>query len=106
MRAGDAERIATFAAATRDRHVQLLAGDYLRRGGAWRARPHLARHVLQLYSRARAHAKLAAFHADCAKLEIDDYEVLHYETSLFLFLCSPLLSIFRLYYILVSHVLF
>lgn len=75
MRSGDADRIATFAAASRDRSTQLMAADYLRRRAPWRARPDLARHILHFYTRAKAHGKLAAFYAECAKMEIDDYEV-------------------------------
>ena len=75
MRSGDAERIATFALASRDRAAQSLAADYLRRRAAWRSRPDLARNVQLLYARARAHGKLAGFHAECAAMEIDDYEV-------------------------------
>ncbi|XP_061713378.1 intraflagellar transport protein 140 homolog isoform X1 [Cydia pomonella] len=73
MRSGDADRIATFAAATRDRAAQLMAADYLRRHAAWRARADLTRHVLHFYTRAKAHGKLAAFYAECAKMEVDEY---------------------------------
>ncbi|XP_034830489.1 intraflagellar transport protein 140 homolog isoform X1 [Maniola hyperantus] len=80
MRSGDADRIATFAAASRERATQLMAADYLRRRAAWRDRPDLARHVLHFYTRAKAYGKLAAFHAERAKMEIDDYE--NYEKAL------------------------
>nr|XP_026488352.1 intraflagellar transport protein 140 homolog [Vanessa tameamea] len=80
LRSGDAERIATFAAASRDRATQLMAADFLRRRAPWRSRPDLARHVLHFYTRAKAYGKLAAFYAECAKMEIDDYE--NYEKAL------------------------
>ncbi|KAG6442358.1 hypothetical protein O3G_MSEX002291 [Manduca sexta] len=80
MRSGDADRIAVFAAATRDRGAQLLAAEYLRRRGPWRTRPDLARHVRAFYTRAGAYDKLAAFHADCANHEIEEYE--NYEKAL------------------------
>ncbi|VVC87311.1 unnamed protein product [Leptidea sinapis] len=80
IRAGDAERIATFAAASRDRTAQLMAADYLRRRAPWRTRPDLTRHILHFYSRAKAFGKLASFYAECAKMEIDDYE--NYEKGL------------------------
>lgn len=75
MRSGDADRIATFAAAARDRTAQLMAADYLRRHADWRRRPDLTRHILHFYTRAKAHQKLAAFYADCAKMELDEYDV-------------------------------
>lgn len=75
MRSGDADRIATFAAATRDRAAQLMAADYLRRHADWRSRPDLTRHILHFYTRAKAYGKLAAFYAECAKVEVDEYEV-------------------------------
>ncbi|KAM3964585.1 intraflagellar transport protein rempA [Aphomia sociella] len=80
MRSGDADRIAVFAAATRDRAAQLMAADYLRRRADWRSRPDLARHILHFYTRARAYGKLAAFYADCAKMEVDEYD--NYEKAL------------------------
>ncbi|XP_063362109.1 intraflagellar transport protein 140 homolog isoform X2 [Cydia amplana] len=73
MRSGDADRIATFAAATRDRAAQLMAADYLRRHADWRARADLTRHILHFYTRAKAHGKLAAFYAECAKMEVDEF---------------------------------
>lgn len=76
MRSGDADRIATFAAATRDKNAQLMAADYLRRHAEWRTRPDLMRHILHFYTRAKAFGKLAAFYAECAKMEVDEYEVL------------------------------
>lgn len=75
MRSGDADRIATFAAATRDRAAQLMAADYLRRHSDWRTRPDLTRHILHFYTRAKAYNKLAAFYAECAKTEVDEYGV-------------------------------
>ena len=75
MRSGDADRIATFAAATRDRNAQLMAADYLRRHADWRTRPDLMRHILHFYTRAKAFGKLAAFYAECAKVEVDEYDV-------------------------------
>ncbi|XP_013169306.1 PREDICTED: intraflagellar transport protein 140 homolog [Papilio xuthus] len=80
LRSGDADRIATFAAASRDRVAQLMAADFLRRRAAWRARPDLTRHVLHFYTRAKAYAKLAAFYAECAQMEIEDYD--NYEKAL------------------------
>ncbi|XP_052759432.1 intraflagellar transport protein 140 homolog isoform X2 [Galleria mellonella] len=80
MRSGDVDRIAVFAAAARDRGAQLMAADYLRRRADWRARPDLARHILHFYTRARAYGKLAAFYADCAKMEVDEYD--NYEKAL------------------------
>ncbi|XP_068631697.1 intraflagellar transport protein 140 homolog [Battus philenor] len=74
LRSGDVERIATFGAASRDRVAQLMAADFLRRRSAWRSRPDLTRHILHFYTRAKAYAKLAAFYAECAQMEIDDYE--------------------------------
>ncbi|XP_063894907.1 intraflagellar transport protein 140 homolog [Helicoverpa armigera] len=74
MRSGDADRIATFAAATRDRNAQLMAADYLRRRADWRTRPDLMRHILHFYTRAKAYGKLAGFYAECAKVEVDEYE--------------------------------
>ncbi|XP_063618510.1 intraflagellar transport protein 140 homolog isoform X2 [Cydia splendana] len=73
MRSGDADRIATFAAATRDRAAQLMAADYLRRHADWRTRADLTRHILHFYTRAKAHGKLAAFYAECAKMEVDEF---------------------------------
>ncbi|XP_049868962.1 intraflagellar transport protein 140 homolog [Pectinophora gossypiella] len=73
MRSGDADRIATFAAATRDRAAQLMAADYLRRRADWRSRPDLTRHIMHFYTRAKAYNKLAAFYAECAKMEADEY---------------------------------
>ncbi|XP_041978131.1 intraflagellar transport protein 140 homolog [Aricia agestis] len=73
MRSSDVDRIATFAAASRDRAVQLMAADYLRTRAPWRSRPDLTRHILHFYTRAKAHNKMAAFYAECAKMEIDDY---------------------------------
>lgn len=78
MRSGDADRIATFAAATRDRNAQLMAADYLRRRADWRTRPDLMRHILHFYTRAKAYGKLAAFYAECAKMEVDEYDVRSY----------------------------
>lgn len=75
MRSGDADRIATFAAAARDKNAQLMAADYLRRHADWRTRPDLMRHILHFYTRAKAYGKLAAFYAECAKMEVDEYEV-------------------------------
>lgn len=75
MRSGDADRIATFAAATRDRNAQLMAAEYLRRRAEWKTRPDLMRHILHFYTRAKAYGKLAAFYAECAKVEVDEYEV-------------------------------
>ncbi|XP_062529327.1 intraflagellar transport protein 140 homolog [Bombyx mori] len=80
MRSGDADRIATFAAATRDRNAQLMAADYLRRHADWRTRPDLMRHILHFYTRAKAYSKLAAFYAECAKTEVDEYD--NYEKAL------------------------
>ncbi|CAH2980326.1 unnamed protein product [Chilo suppressalis] len=80
MRSGDADRIATFAAATRDRNAQLMAADYLRRHAEWRTRPDLTRHILHFYTRAKAYGKLAAFYAECAKVEVDEYD--NYEKAL------------------------
>ncbi|KAL0892992.1 hypothetical protein ABMA27_014659 [Loxostege sticticalis] len=80
MRSGDADRIATFAAATRDRAAQLMAADYLRRRADWRSRPDLTRHILHFYTRAKAYGKLAAFYAECAKVEVDEYD--NYEKAL------------------------
>ncbi|CAK1547149.1 unnamed protein product [Leptosia nina] len=80
IRSGDADRIATFAAASRDRTAQLMAADYLRRRAPWRSRPDLTRHILHFYTRAKAYGKLASFYAECAKLEIDEYE--NYEKGL------------------------
>ncbi|KAJ2946197.1 hypothetical protein O0L34_g5131 [Tuta absoluta] len=74
MRSGDADRIATFAAATRDRAAQLMAADYLRRRADWKSRPDLTRHILHFYTRAKAFNKLAAFYAECAKMEVDEYD--------------------------------
>ncbi|XP_038211923.1 intraflagellar transport protein 140 homolog [Zerene cesonia] len=74
IRSGDAERIATFAAASRDRTAQLMAADYLRRRAQWRTRPDLTRHILHFYTKAKAYGKLASFYAECAKMEIDEYE--------------------------------
>ncbi|CAG5059653.1 unnamed protein product [Parnassius apollo] len=80
LRSGDVERIATFGAASRDRVAQLMAADFLRRRAAWRSRPDLTRHILHFYTRAKAFAKLAAFYAECAQMEIDDYD--NYEKAL------------------------
>lgn len=80
MRSGDVDRIATFAAATRDRTAQLMAADYLRRRADWRTRPDLMRHILHFYTRAKAYGKLAAFYAECAKVEVDEYD--NYEKAL------------------------
>ncbi|XP_045529600.1 intraflagellar transport protein 140 homolog [Pieris brassicae] len=80
IRSGDAERIATFAAASRDRTAQLMAADYLRRRAPWKTRPDLTRHILHFYTRAKAYGKLAAFYAECAKMEVDEYE--NYEKGL------------------------
>ncbi|KAL4712309.1 hypothetical protein ACJJTC_004071 [Scirpophaga incertulas] len=80
MRSGDVDRIATFAAATRDKNAQLMAADFLRRHADWRTRPDLTRHILHFYTRAKAYGKLAAFYAECAKVEVDEYD--NYEKAL------------------------
>ncbi|XP_032520316.2 intraflagellar transport protein 140 homolog [Danaus plexippus] len=80
MRSGDCERIATFASASRDRAAQLMAADFLRRHASWKTRPDLARHVIHFYSKARAYTKLASFYAECAAMEIEEYE--NYEKAL------------------------
>ncbi|CAH2037543.1 unnamed protein product, partial [Iphiclides podalirius] len=80
LRSGDADRVAMFGAASRDRVAQLMAADFLRRRAAWRTRPDLARHILHFYTRAKAYAKLAAFYAECAHAEVEDYD--NYEKAL------------------------
>ncbi|GBP66065.1 Translation factor GUF1 homolog, mitochondrial [Eumeta japonica] len=74
MRSGDADRVATFAAAARDSNVQLMAAEYLRRHAAWRSRPDLTRHIIHFHTRAKAYSKLAGFYAECAKVEVDEYD--------------------------------
>lgn len=72
LKSGDTEKIVFFAGTARQPDIYVLAGNYLQSLG-WHDDPEIMKNIIQFYSKAKAHDKLAAFYDACAQVEIDEY---------------------------------
>jgi len=72
LQSGDTEKIVFFAGTARQPEIYVLAGNYLQ-SLDWHNDPEIMKNIIQFYSKAKAHDKLAAFYDACAQVEIDEY---------------------------------
>merc|ERR1719161_2786134 len=72
LKSGDTEKIIFFAGTARQPEIYVLAGNYLQ-SLDWHNDPEIMKHIIQFYSKAKAHDKLATFYDACAQVEIDEY---------------------------------
>merc|ERR1719440_1570777 len=72
LKSGDTEKIIFFAGTARQPEIYVLAGNYLQ-SLDWHNDPEITKNIIQFYSKAKAHDKLAAFYDACAQVEIDEY---------------------------------
>lgn len=79
LRTEDTEQIIYYANNTKNREVCLLAAQYLEETD-WHTDSTVIDHIIQLYTKAKATERLAAFYESWAQLEILEYE--DYEKAL------------------------
>merc|ERR1719222_1208810 len=72
LKSGDTEKIIFFAGTARQPDIYVLAGNYLQ-SLDWHNDPEIMKNIIQFYSKAKAHDKLAAFYDACAQVEIDEF---------------------------------
>merc|ERR1719469_739388 len=72
LQSGDTEKIVFFAGTARQPDIYVLAGNYLQ-SLDWHNDPEIMKNIIQFYSKAKAHDKLASFYDACAQVEIDEY---------------------------------
>eukprot|EP00931_Biecheleriopsis_adriatica_P116716 TRINITY_DN92326_c0_g1_i1.p1 TRINITY_DN92326_c0_g1~~TRINITY_DN92326_c0_g1_i1.p1 ORF type:complete len:1461 (-),score=378.40 TRINITY_DN92326_c0_g1_i1:60-4403(-) len=72
LKSGDTEKIIFFAGTARQPEIYVLAGNYLQ-SLDWHNDPEVMKNIIQFYSKAKAHDKLAAFYDACAQVEIDEF---------------------------------
>mmetsp|Transcript_76222 Transcript_76222/g.166365 ORF Transcript_76222/g.166365 Transcript_76222/m.166365 type:complete len:843 (-) Transcript_76222:160-2688(-) len=72
LQSGDTEKIIFFAGTARQPDIYVLAGNYLQ-SLDWHNDPDIMKNIIQFYSKAKAHDKLATFYDACAQVEIDEY---------------------------------
>merc|ERR1719356_2044043 len=72
LQSGDTEKIIFFAGTARQPDIYILAGNYLQ-SLDWHNDPEIMKNIIQFYSKAKAHEKLASFYDACAQVEIDEY---------------------------------
>lgn len=72
LKSGDTEKIIFFAGTARQADIYVLAGNYLQ-SLDWHNDPEIMKNIIQFYTKAKAHDKLAAFYDACAQVEIDEY---------------------------------
>merc|ERR1719434_14940 len=72
LKSGDTEKIIFFAGTARQADIYVLAGNYLQ-SLDWHNDPEIMKNIIQFYSKAKAHDKLASFYDACAQVEIDEY---------------------------------
>merc|ERR1719229_1636915 len=72
LQSGDTEKIIFFAGTARQPDIYVLAGNYLQ-SLDWHNEPEIMKNIIQFYSKAKAHEKLAAFYDACAQVEIDEF---------------------------------
>lgn len=72
LKSGDTEKIMFFAGKAQQADIFVLAGNYLQ-SLDWHNDPEVMKNIIQFYSKAKAHDKLAAFYDACAQVEIDEY---------------------------------
>eukprot|EP00762_Andalucia_godoyi_P000596 ANDGO_05238.mRNA.1 hypothetical protein AURANDRAFT_71429 len=72
VQSGDVEKIVFFANVSKQRELYMLAANHLQNMD-WRNDPSIMKHIVALYSKAKAPEALAAFYEACAQVEIDDY---------------------------------
>jgi len=72
LKSGDTEKIIFFAGTARQPDIYVLAGNYLQ-SLDWHNDSEIMKNIIQFYSKAKAHDKLAAFYDACAQVEIDEY---------------------------------
>merc|ERR1719399_2292919 len=72
LKSGDTEKIIFFAGTARQPEIYVLAGNYLQ-SLDWHSEPEIMKNIIQFYSKAKAHDKLASFYDACAQVEIDEY---------------------------------
>jgi len=72
LKSGDTEKIIFFAGTARQPEIYVLAGNYLQ-SLDWHNDPEIMKSIIQFYSKAKAHDKLASFYDACAQVEIDEY---------------------------------
>jgi len=72
LQSGDTEKIIFFAGTARQPDIYVLAGNYLQ-SLDWHNDQEIMRSIIQFYSKAKAHEKLASFYDACAQVEIDEY---------------------------------
>merc|ERR1719436_1997002 len=72
LQSQDTEKIIFFAGTARQADIYVLAGNYLQ-SLDWHNDPEIMKNIIQFYSKAKAHDKLASFYDACAQVEIDEY---------------------------------
>jgi len=72
LKSGDTEKVIFFAGTARQPEIYVLAGNYLQ-SLDWHNDPEIMKNIIQFYSKAKAHDKLASFYDACAQVEIDEY---------------------------------
>merc|ERR1719168_510470 len=72
LKSGDTEKVIFFAGTARQAEIYVLAGNYLQ-SLDWHNDPEIMKNIIQFYSKAKAHEKLASFYDACAQVEIDEY---------------------------------
>merc|ERR1719408_205201 len=72
LKSGDTEKIIFFAGTARQAEIYVLAGNYLQ-SLDWHNDPEIMKNIIQFYTKAKAHDKLASFYDACAQVEIDEY---------------------------------
>jgi len=72
LQSGDTEKIIFFAGTARQPDIYVLAGNYLQ-SLDWHNETEIMKNIIQFYSKAKAHDKLATFYDACAQVEIDEY---------------------------------
>lgn len=72
LKSSDTEKIIFFAGTARQPDIYVLAGNYLQ-SLDWHNDPEIMKNIIQFYSKAKAHDKLASFYDACAQVEIDEY---------------------------------
>merc|ERR1719174_1275005 len=64
LKSGDTEKIIFFAGTARQAEIYVLAGNYLQ-SLDWHNDPEIMKNIIQFYSKAKAHDKLASFYDAC-----------------------------------------
>jgi intraflagellar transport protein 140 len=72
VQSGDVEKIVFFANVSKQRELYMLAANHLQNMD-WRNDASIMKHIVSLYSKAKAPDALASFYEACAQIEIDDY---------------------------------